>query len=98
MKCEISLRQRTDNCLTINGYFDLIRVKLGSELTYLVSINGHSTIHDELIGSTAASDSGIGNNLVQAHLGHVAIHSRQSAAPEDAGAGGEESLNGDLVS
>jgi hypothetical protein len=28
----------------------------------------------------------------------VAIHSRQSAAPKDEGAGGEESLSGDLVS
>ena len=98
MKCEISLRQRTPDCLTINGYFDLVRVELGSELSYLVSINGYSTIHDELIGSTAASDSGIGNNLVQAHLGHVAIHSRQSAAPKDEGAGGEESLRRYLVS
>jgi hypothetical protein len=43
-----------------------------------VSINGNSTVHDEFIGTSAASNPGIGNNLVQAHIGHVAIHSRQS--------------------
>jgi hypothetical protein len=63
-----------------------------------MSIYSYSAIHDELIGSTAASDSGIGNNFIKAYLGHVAIHSRQSTAPNDEGAGGEESLGRYLVS
>jgi hypothetical protein len=98
MKNKISLRQRTFNCLTINGYFDLFRVEFGSQLSDLMAIHGNSSIHDELVGSTAASNSGIGNNLIKAHLGHVAIHSRQSTAPKDEGAGGEESLRRYLVS
>jgi hypothetical protein len=56
----------------------------------LVSINGYSTVHDEFIGASAAGNPGIGNNLVQAHIGHVAIHSRQStprASPDNRGPG-----------
>jgi hypothetical protein len=48
----------------------LIRVKLRPKLSYLPSIDSNSTIHDEFIGAATACDSGVGNNLIQAHLGH----------------------------
>ena len=43
-----------------------------------MAIDSYSTVHDEFIGSSAAGDSRVGNYLIKAHLGHVAIHSRQS--------------------
>jgi hypothetical protein len=58
------------NCLAINLDFMLIWVKLRSELSDLPTIDCHSSIHDEFIGAATACDSSVGNNLIQAHLGH----------------------------
>jgi hypothetical protein len=58
------------NCLAINLDFMFIWVKLRSELSHLSSIDSNSTIHDEFVGTATACDSSVGNNLIQAHLGH----------------------------
>jgi hypothetical protein len=53
-------------------------VELGSELTTDESIHAYSTIHNEFVGSATARNSSVGDYLIQAHFGHLAIHSRQS--------------------
>lgn len=52
-----------------------------------MSIDGDSTIHDEFISAATRGNSGISDDLIKAHFGHVAIHSRQSTPPAK-GAGG----------
>jgi hypothetical protein len=52
-----------------------------------MSIDEDASIHDEFICATAACDARFGDNFIQAHFGHVAIHSRQSAPPKDAEGG-----------
>jgi hypothetical protein len=64
MKCKISLRQRTSNCLTINHDFDLFGVELGSELVDYKSIYGNPPRFDEVIGPSSASNSRVGDDLI----------------------------------
>jgi hypothetical protein len=47
-----------------------LRVKLRPELSNCSTIDFDSPISDKSISTSPASDSGVGNNLIEAHFGH----------------------------
>jgi hypothetical protein len=87
MERKISLSQRLINCLTINFDSNLFRVKFRTKFADDYSIDAYSTFDDELVGSPAARNAGIGDDLVQTGNCHINIPfprlsiKRQSTTP-----------------